>query len=58
MKVQLYDEDAPNTIANFIKLSKEGFYNGLAFHRVIPDFVKASQQKRGGGSMKLFDFFK
>ena len=39
MKVQLYDEDAPNTVANFMKLSKEGFYNGLAFHRVIPDFV-------------------
>jgi peptidyl-prolyl cis-trans isomerase B (cyclophilin B) len=39
MKVELYDEDAPNTVANFIKLSKEGFYSGLAFHRVIPDFV-------------------
>jgi len=39
MKVQFYDDDAPNTVANFIKLSKEGFYNGLAFHRVIPDFV-------------------
>lgn len=39
MKVELYDEDAPNTVANFIKLSKEGFYNGLAFHRVIPEFV-------------------
>jgi len=39
MKVELYDDDAPNTVANFIKLSKEGFYNGLAFHRVIPDFV-------------------
>jgi peptidyl-prolyl cis-trans isomerase B (cyclophilin B) len=39
MKADLYSEDAPNTVANFIKLSKEGFYNGLAFHRVIPDFV-------------------
>ncbi len=39
MKVQFYDDDAPNTVANFIKLSKEGFYNGLAFHRVISDFV-------------------
>jgi len=37
--VQLYDEQAPGTVANFIKLSEEGFYNGLAFHRVIPDFV-------------------
>lgn len=39
MEVDLYDDDAPNTVANFIKLSKEGYYNGLAFHRVIPDFV-------------------
>jgi len=37
--VHLYDQQAPGTVANFIKLSKEGFYNGLAFHRVIPDFV-------------------
>jgi peptidyl-prolyl cis-trans isomerase B (cyclophilin B) len=39
MKVDLFDDDAPNTVANFIKLAKEGFYSGLAFHRVIPDFV-------------------
>jgi peptidyl-prolyl cis-trans isomerase B (cyclophilin B) len=39
LKVDLYDEDAPNTVANFVKLSKEGFYNKLAFHRVNPDFV-------------------
>lgn len=39
MKVELYDNDAPNTVANFVKLSKNGFYNGLKFHRVIPDFV-------------------
>lgn len=39
MKVNFYDEDAPNTVANFIKLSKNGFYNGLNFHRVIPGFV-------------------
>jgi len=39
MKVNFYEEDAPNTVANFIKLSKEGFYDGLTFHRVIPDFV-------------------
>jgi len=39
MKVMFYHEDAPKTVANFIKLSEEGFYNGLAFHRVIPDFV-------------------
>ena len=39
MKVNFYEKDAPNTVDNFIKLSKEGFYNGLTFHRVIPDFV-------------------
>lgn len=39
MKVKFYEEDAPNTVANFIKLSKSGFYNGLNFHRVIPNFV-------------------
>ena len=39
MKVEFYDKDAPETVANFVKLSKDGFYNGLTFHRVIPDFV-------------------
>lgn len=39
MKVEFYDEDAPGTVANFVKLSKEGYYNGLTFHRVIPNFV-------------------
>lgn len=39
MKVNFYENDAPNTVANFIKLSKEGFYDGLTFHRVIPNFV-------------------
>lgn len=39
MKVDFYEDDAPNTVDNFIKLSKSGFYNGLTFHRVIPDFV-------------------
>lgn len=39
MKVEFYDNDAPGTVANFVKLSKEGFYDGLTFHRVIPNFV-------------------
>lgn len=39
MKVEFYEEDAPNTVANFVKLAKEGFYDGLSFHRVIPNFV-------------------
>ena len=39
MKVSFYDDDAPGTVENFVKLAGEGFYDGLAFHRVIPDFV-------------------
>jgi peptidyl-prolyl cis-trans isomerase B (cyclophilin B) len=39
MKVEFYEKDAPGTVANFVKLAKSGFYNGLTFHRVIPDFV-------------------
>jgi peptidyl-prolyl cis-trans isomerase B (cyclophilin B) len=39
MKVEFFEKDAPGTVANFINLSKKGFYNGLNFHRVIPDFV-------------------
>ena len=39
MKVQFFEEDAPKTVANFVKLSKEGYYDGLTFHRVLPDFV-------------------
>jgi len=37
--VTLFDHVAPNTVANFVKLAKEGFYDGLAFHRVIADFM-------------------
>ncbi len=39
MKVNFFEADAPGTVENFVKLSKEGFYDGLAFHRVIPNFV-------------------
>lgn len=37
--LQLFDEDAPNTVKNFVDLSKKGFYDGLTFHRVIPNFM-------------------
>src|SRR5687767_10695570 len=36
---ELYDGEAPNTVSNFEKLANEGFYDGVKFHRVIPDFV-------------------
>ena len=39
MKVELYPETAPNTVANFISLVEKGFYNGTIFHRVIPGFM-------------------
>lgn len=39
MEVEFYAKDAPTTVENFVKLSKDGFYNGLTFHRVIPNFV-------------------
>lgn len=39
MKVEFYEKDAPNTVKNFCDLAEKGFYNGLTFHRVIPDFV-------------------
>jgi len=39
MKIQFFEKDAPNTVKNFITLAEKGFYNGLSFHRVIPDFV-------------------
>ncbi|MEM6804331.1 MAG: peptidylprolyl isomerase [Bacteroidota bacterium] len=49
MKVEFYDADAPNTVANFIKLSKSGYYDGLTFHRVIPDFVIQGGCPEGSG---------
>lgn len=50
MKVNFYEQDAPNTVANFVKLSKSGFYNGLTFHRVIPDFVIQGGCPKGTGA--------
>lgn len=39
MHVSFFENDAPNTVANFVKLAQEGYYDGLKWHRVIPDFV-------------------
>ncbi len=49
MMVEFFDQDAPNTVANFVKLSKEGFYDGLTFHRVIPEFVIQGGCPNGDG---------
>ena len=39
MKVEFFEKDAPNTVKNFTDLAKKGFYDGLNFHRVLPNFV-------------------
>lgn len=50
MTLAFYEEDAPNTVANFIKLAESGFYDGLTFHRVIPDFVIQGGCPQGTGA--------
>jgi len=48
--IEFYDNDAPNTVANFVKLVNSGFYDGLTFHRVIPDFVVQGGCPNGTGT--------
>lgn len=50
MTVEFFDKDAPSHVANFIKLSKSGFYDGTVFHRVIPDFVIQGGDPTGTGA--------
>lgn len=50
MKVEFFENDAPITVANFVKLAKSGFYDGLTFHRVLPDFVIQGGCPNGTGS--------
>ncbi len=50
MKGELYPEHAPLTVENFVKLAKEGFYDGLIFHRVIPDFMIQGGDPSGNGT--------
>jgi cyclophilin family peptidyl-prolyl cis-trans isomerase len=47
---ELYTKDAPLSVTNFVKLAKAGFYNGLTFHRVVPDFVIQGGDPTGTGS--------
>ena len=47
--IELYKKEAPKTVENFIKLSKKGFYNGITFHRVVPDFVAQGGDPQGTG---------
>jgi peptidyl-prolyl cis-trans isomerase B (cyclophilin B) len=48
--IELFDEDAPKTVENFRKLSADGFYDGLIFHRVIPDFMIQGGCPQGTGT--------
>jgi peptidyl-prolyl cis-trans isomerase B (cyclophilin B) len=50
IKLELHDGKAPRTVANFEKLAKEGFYDGLKFHRVIPDFMIQTGCPQGTGT--------
>ncbi|MCI8486407.1 MAG: peptidylprolyl isomerase [Clostridia bacterium] len=50
VKIELYPDKAPNTVANFIKLAERGFYNDLTFHRTIPDFMIQGGDKKGDGT--------
>lgn len=49
IKVALFPEQAPKTVKNFIELSKKGYYNGVIFHRVIPDFMIQGGDPTGTG---------
>ncbi len=48
--LELFEKDAPNTVANFVKLAESGFYDGLTFHRVISDFVIQGGCPKGNGT--------
>jgi peptidyl-prolyl cis-trans isomerase B (cyclophilin B) len=48
--VELHDDAAPKTVANFRKLASDGFYDGLTFHRVIPDFMIQGGCPQGTGT--------
>ncbi len=50
VKIELYPDIAPNTVNNFIELAKDGFYDGLIFHRVIPDFMIQGGDPDGNGT--------
>jgi len=50
IELELHDEDAPKTVENFKKLARDGFYDGVIFHRVIPDFMIQGGDPTGTGS--------
>jgi len=50
IRMEFYPEDAPKTVENFVSLANKGFYNGLTFHRVVPDFVVQGGDPKGNGT--------
>jgi peptidyl-prolyl cis-trans isomerase B (cyclophilin B) len=50
IRLEFSPEDAPKTVENFVTLAKKGFYNGLNFHRVVPDFVVQGGCPKGNGT--------
>lgn len=48
--LELFEKDAPNTVKNFTDLAKKGYYDGLTFHRVIPDFMVQAGCPKGTGT--------
>ncbi len=50
IRMEFYPADAPKTVENFVTLAKKGFYNGLTFHRVVPDFVVQGGCPKGNGT--------
>ncbi len=50
IRLQLFEEQVPKTVGNFEKLAKDGFYDGLTFHRVIPDFMIQTGCPQGTGT--------
>ena len=50
IELELYDEDAPKTVENFLKLARDGFYDGVIFHRVIQDFMIQGGDPTGTGT--------
>lgn len=50
MKIEFFEKDAPKAVANFIELAEKGYYDGLTFHRVLPDFVVQGGCPKGDGT--------
>jgi peptidylprolyl isomerase/peptidyl-prolyl cis-trans isomerase B (cyclophilin B) len=49
IRIEFYPQDAPKTVENFVTLARKGFYDGLSFHRVVPDFVVQGGDPKGDG---------